>query len=109
MLIYFVFDESVTDLPTDQRTDRRTDRPTDRRTDRPGYRDARTHLKIRLIAQSDLELSHCENGYNNDDDTHQGWIKKYYKEFRRGQIDFEALVQISFLATYNVVPITILQ
>ena len=39
-----VFDESVTDGPTDGRTDR----PTDRRTDRPSYRDARTHLKIEL-------------------------------------------------------------
>ena len=28
-----------------------------------------------LIAQSVLELSHCENGYDNgDDDTHPGWI-----------------------------------
>ena len=34
--------------------------------------------KINLIAQSVLELSHCENGYDNnnddDDDTHPGWI-----------------------------------
>ena len=33
-----------------------------------------------LIAQSVLELSHCENGHNDndndndDDDTHPGWI-----------------------------------
>ena len=38
ILISFVFDESVTDQRTDGRTDGRTDRP--------GYRDARTHLKM---------------------------------------------------------------
>ena len=41
MMIFLVFDESVTDGPTDQ--------PTDRQTDRPGYRDARTHLKMKSI------------------------------------------------------------
>ena len=34
--------------------------------------------KISWIGQSVLELSHCENGHNdnndNDDDTHPGWI-----------------------------------
>ena len=41
--ISLVFDESVTNQPTDW--------PTDRRTDRPGYRDARTHLKTRPNGQ----------------------------------------------------------
>ena len=38
--------------------------------------------KINLIAQSVLELSHCENSHNEDEDddgeddnnTHQGWV-----------------------------------
>ena len=37
-MIFHVFDESVTDGQTDGRTDGRTDKP--------GYRDARTHLKM---------------------------------------------------------------
>ena len=49
MMIFLVFDESVTDQRTDRPTERPTDRPTDGRTDgrtdRPGYRVARTHLK----------------------------------------------------------------
>ena len=52
-----------------------------------------TMQKISLIAQSVLELSHCENGFDdnninndNDDDTHQGWIKVCDKKvFRCGQ------------------------
>ena len=46
-----VFNESVTDGPTDGRTDG----PTDRRTDRPSYRDARTHLKIWIIGAMKLK------------------------------------------------------
>ena len=41
ILISLVFDESVTNQPTD----RWTDQWTDRGTDRPGYRDERTHLE----------------------------------------------------------------
>ena len=36
-------------------TDGPTDRPTDRRTDRPGYRDARTHLKMKFEEGKDFK------------------------------------------------------
>ena len=47
--------------------------------------------KINLIAQSVLELSHCENADDNDDDddnndddddTHPGWISTFYKKYK---------------------------
>ena len=38
-----------TDLRTDLWTDGRTDGRTDLRTDRPSYRDARTHLKTKIL------------------------------------------------------------
>ena len=46
MLIFLVFDKSVTDGWTDGRTDGLTDGPTDRPTDIPEYKDTRTHMKI---------------------------------------------------------------
>merc|ERR1712002_1019632 len=49
--------------PTDGPTDGRTDGPTDRRTDRPSYRDARTHLKIKRLSQSQNSLSTFQRRY----------------------------------------------
>ena len=52
IMIFLVFYESVTDGPTDGSTDG----PTDGRTDMPGYRDARTHLKMeKLVSQRRLK------------------------------------------------------
>ena len=59
MLIFLVFDESVTDGPTDGRTDGRTDRP--------GYRDARTFvfsvfsLKLKQLKGKSLSAQLCKN------------------------------------------------
>ena len=54
-----VFDESV----TDGRTDRPTDGPTDGPTDIPGYRDARTHLKMAKKVRRQLSPDYLKKLY----------------------------------------------